>query len=238
MIVDIVVGVIILISAAISFLRGFIREVLTIAGVLGGVMAAIFLGPQLSPTFRDWFGVVEGEDPEKLFDLVPMTVAADTTAYAAIFIIVVIAISVISHFVSGAVRAMGLGPIDRTLGVMFGVARGVILLGLFYLPFHLMMKEDTKKDLFEESRTHHFIEQTSAWLADFLPDSDEVENTIEEKGNDFKDRLLKENLLPSDKQDEPKEPAEKQPAQKEDGYDDKEREKIDQLFEQQPSVNE
>ncbi len=244
MIVDIVVGVVILISAAISFLRGFIREVLTIAGVVGGVLAAIFLGPRLAPVFRDWFGVVPDEEPEKLFDIIPMDVAADITAYAAIFVIVVIAISVISHFISGAVKAMGLGPVDRTLGVLFGVARGFVLLGLFYLPFHLMMKEDSKKELFAESRTHYLIEDVSAMLTEFLPDSDEVENTIEEKGNDFKDKLLKERLLPSgEKQEEPEKaqqekPAEDKPAAPQNGYNDEERGNIDQLFDQQPTVNE
>ena len=44
MIIDIVLGAIVLISAIISFLRGFIREVLTIAGVAGGFFAAIVPG--------------------------------------------------------------------------------------------------------------------------------------------------------------------------------------------------
>ena len=60
MIIDIIVGAVVIVSAIISFLRGFIREVLTIAGVVGGLAAAYFMGPMLTPTFKDWFGV----DPE------------------------------------------------------------------------------------------------------------------------------------------------------------------------------
>ncbi len=237
MIVDIVVGVVILVSAAISFLRGFIREVLTIAGVVGGILAAIFLGPKLAPVMRGWFGVEEGQTPEKLFDMVPMDVAADATAYAVIFVVFVIAISVLSHFISGGVKAMGLGPIDRTLGIMFGVVRGFILLGLFYLPFHLMMKEDSKAELFKDSRTHYLIENVAETLTDYLPDSEEVEAAAKEKQNDFKDKLLEQNLLSGDKKkEEGAEPAKPAP---EDGYNDQEREKIDQLFtEEQPGFNE
>ena len=95
MIIDLVVGAVILVSAVISFFRGFIRETLTIAGVAGGGFAAILFGPSLAPTFRNWLGIVDGEPVEKLFDLVPMTIIANVCAYAAIFIGVVITISVI-----------------------------------------------------------------------------------------------------------------------------------------------
>lgn len=234
MIVDIVVGVIILISAAIAFLRGFIREVLTIAGVVGGVLAAIFLGPKLAPLFRSWFGVEDGKAPEKLFDMVPMDVAADATAYAAIFIIFVIAISVMSHFIASGAKAMGLGPIDRTLGVLFGVVRGFVLLGLFYLPFHLMMKEESKKELFAESRAHYLIEDVAEVLTEMLPDSDDVETIAKEKQNDLKNTLLKQNLLPS----EGKTPVTEAPKPQESGYNNQERGEIDALFGETPNYNE
>lgn len=233
MIVDIAVGIIILISAAIAFLRGFIREVLTIAGVVGGVLAAIFLGPKLAPVFRGWFGVENGEKVEKLFDIIPMDVAADATAYAAIFVIFVIAISVLSHFIASGVKAMGLGPIDRTLGVIFGVVRGFVLLGLFYLPFHLMMKEESKAELFADSRTHYLIQDVAEILSGLLPDSEDVESVTKEKQDDFRNTLLKQNLLPSTG----KEPvAEEKP--KEDGYNNQERGEIDALFGGTPTHNE
>lgn len=235
MIVDIVVGVIILISAAIAFLRGFIREVLTIAGVVGGVLAAIFLGPKLAPVFRGWFGVTEGETPERLFGMVPMDVAADATAYAVIFVIFVIAITVLSHFIAGGAKAMGLGPIDRTLGVIFGVARGFVLLGLFYLPFHLMMKDESKEELFADSRTHYLIEDVAEVLTDYLPDSEDVETAAKEKQDDLKNTLLKQNLLPSAKDEKPADDELKKP---EDGYNDQERENIDALFTDKPTLNE
>lgn len=233
MIVDIAVGIIILISAAIAFLRGFIREVLTIAGVVGGVLAAIFLGPKLAPVFRGWFGVENGEKVEKLFDIIPMDVAADATAYAAIFIIFVIAISVLSHFIASGVKAMGLGPIDRTLGVIFGVVRGFVLLGLFYMPFHLMMKEESKAELFADSRTHYLIEDVAEILTALLPDSEDVESVAKEKQDDFRNTLLKQNLLPSTGT-EPV--AEEKP--KEDGYNNQERGEIDALFGGTPTDNE
>lgn len=231
MIIDIVVGVVVLASALISFMRGFIREVLTIAGVVGGILAAVFTGPVFAPMVREWFGAGEGQEPSKLFDIVPMEIVADATTYGVIFIAVVIVLSVISHFISGAAKAVGLGPVDRTLGVIFGVARALILLGLVYLPFHLLMDQPRKDEYFADSNTHYIIEKISAVMAGYLPESDDVKKEIETTTDDvIKRKLEEQNLLGSSRKDEPPQPQPKDPAKTGAGYDDKERQQMDRLF--------
>lgn len=242
MIIDIVVALVVLSSALISFMRGFIREVLTIAGVVGGILAAVFLGPSLAPTVRVWFGVGEGdpENAKKLFDIIPYEVVADVTTYGAIFIAVVIVLSVLSHFISGAAKAIGLGPVDRSLGAIFGVARGLILLGLFYLPFHMMMPEKRKDDFFEGSQTHYFIEKIAAAMEAYLPESDDVK---EETDDLIKKKLEEQNLLGGGKKKEPEAeltitPLTDDTKTQGDGYNDQEREKLDKLFNEGPVTNE
>lgn len=226
MIIDIVVGAIVLISAIISFLRGFIREVLTIAGVVGGLFAAIFFGPSLSPIFKSWLGVVEGKDMERLFGIIPMDVVADICAYATIFIVVVILISIISHFTSGAIKVMGLGPIDRTLGVIFGIMRAVVLLGLIYLPFHLLMDEDDKIKYFSESKTHIFIEKTSDMFAEFLPSTGEVQDKVKDvTKTSLKQSLSDKGILPSKDKD-----LKVVPKSEDAGYEKNERQELEELM--------
>lgn len=231
MIIDILVGVVALLSALISFFRGFIREVLTIAGVAGGIFAAIFFGPSLAPILRGWLGAGEGdEEPTKLFDLIPMSLIADIAAYGAVFIIVVIIISVISHFTAGAAKAIGLGPIDRTLGVIFGVGRALVLLALLYLPFHLLMEQSTKDEYFGDSHTFFMIEKTSAFIASFLPDTEEVEETAQDK---IRDKLKEQDLLKSDKEESKDEDGPKKELidLKSEGYQEEQREGLDALIE-------
>lgn len=243
MIIDVAAGLIVLISAVISFLRGFIREVLTIAGVVGGIVAAVFAGPLFAPTVQGWFGVdPAAENIEKLFDILPMDLVANAVAYGAIFIAVVIAISVISHFTAGAVKAMGLGPVDRTLGIFFGIARAVILLGLFYLPFHLLMSEESKKDIFKGSQSFYYIEKTSSFLAGFLPSSNDVEEKVDEAEDALKGKLLEQDLLPGRERKKfitDKDALEVDPvtppqpgANDQEGYGDAAREGLENLFEQ------
>lgn len=240
MIIDLVVALVVLCSALISFMRGFIREVLTIAGVVGGILAAVFVGPSLAPTVRIWFGVGEGGENEakKFFDLIPYEVVADITTYGAIFIAVVIVLSVLSHIISGAVKAVGLGPVDRSLGAIFGVARGLILLGLFYLPFHLMMPEKPKEEFFANSQTHYFVEKIAIEMAHYLPESDDVE----EKTDDIIKKKLEEQNLLGGKGKEPDAeltvtPLPDDADKKDEGYKEEEREKLDKLF-NEPATNE
>jgi len=236
MIIDLVVGFVVLVSAGISFFRGVIREVLTIAGVVAGLFAAVLFGKSLSPIFKNWLGVdPEAETPEKLFDIVPMPIVADICAYAAIFILVVIIVSLISHFASGAVKAMGLGPIDRTLGVVFGIVRAMLLLSLLYLPFHKLMSDESKEEYFGNSKTHLYIAKTSNYILRFFPENDEASNddNTDKKNEDgsLKDKLYQSELL---KSDDGKSES-KKVNDKETGYDADEREKLETLFER-PSV--
>jgi len=242
MIIDILVLIVVLLSALIAFLRGFIREVLTIAGVLGGMAAAYYMGPSLSPTFRGWLGVEEGSE-DKLFGIIPYEMVADGLAYASIFILVVIILSIISHFIAEKVKSIGLGAIDRTLGVIFGIIRGVLLLAILYLPVHLLTENETKEEWFKDSKTHVYLEQTASALADFLPEdtrkslekqAEEIADNVEKKDESARGTLEKMELLNKDEgKAKPNDGTENKK-----GYTEQFREEMDQLFEENDATKE
>lgn len=229
---DLGVLLILLLSAGVAFFRGFIREVLTIVGVIGGALAALMFGKAFAPITRGWFGIVEGEDPGKFMDMIPKELAADFTAYAVIFLTVFIILQLASHFFSMAVAAIGLGPVDRTLGIVFGLARGLIFLGIIFMLVQKIGildlkagndKEETYREkYFGSSKTLFYVEGTANWLSGFLPDS---EKSARETTSD---KLKAIGVLGSD------EPADETPAAPEaEGYDNKERNSLDGLIEKQ-----
>lgn len=230
MIFDGVVLAAVILSSIVAFLRGFIREVLTIVGVVGGLLASYFGGPFLIPLMRGWWGVDEslkGDEAQKLFDIVPLTVAADVCAYGAIFIVVVVVLSVLSHFLAVGAKKIGLGPVDRTLGVVFGIARAVVLLALLYLlPLFLISAED-RDEWFADSRSRVYIESTAKWIATFLPEAKiEEQKDASARALDKIDALkgAADIIAPQTEQ----KPA---PAHQEEGYKGEERQTLDQLFE-------
>ncbi len=174
MLVDAVILGVLLVSAVFAFMRGFIREVLTILGVVGGLAASLLFGAQLIPLFNGWLGVEkDAENAQLLFGVIPYSVLATVLAYGSIFLVVVIVLSVLSHFLAKWARTLGLGAVDRTLGVVFGIARGVVVLAVLYLLPYLWSTPDDRKEWswVKDSRMIVYIEATSAWLAEFLPDS-------------------------------------------------------------------
>jgi membrane protein required for colicin V production len=201
LILDIVVIVVLLISCVISFLRGFVREILTIFGLFGAAMTALIAGPKLSPGIEKWLlGDLPADTEEKLWGVVPYDLAAPVIAYAGLFVVTLILLSVISHYIAKSVHALGLGPVDRSLGVIFGLARGVLLIGLLYLPFHILMVEEDKEEWFATSHSYSYVEYTSAFLLNLMPESwkrDAEEDSTEEPADPLKD-LTGENDEPVD----------------------------------------
>jgi membrane protein required for colicin V production len=184
MIFDAVILAAVILSSIIAFLRGFVREVLTIFGVVGGLAASYFGGPILVPLMRGWLGVKElakDEKPEELFGMIPMTIVADVCAYGLIFIVVVIILSVLSHFLATGVKAIGLGPVDRILGVLFGVGRAILLMALIYLPVYLLTQEKDRDEWFKGSRTRVYVEGTAAWINGFLPKTEDGQDDKDKK---------------------------------------------------------
>ncbi len=236
---DLGVVLILLISAGVSFFRGFIREVLTIVGVIGGALAALMFGKHLIPTTRGWFGIVEGTDPGKFMDMIPKEIAADFSAYALIFITVFIVLQLASHFFSMVIAAIGLGPVDRTLGVIFGLARGLLFVGIMYmlvLFFGIMdmkapgeQEKTYREKYFSSSKTLFYVEGTANWLRGFLP------NSPEEAKESTSDKLKAIGVLDSGKEDNSAGngtgPLTPMPGSE--GYNDQDRNTLEGLIEQQ-----
>jgi len=235
MVVDIIAALIMLASIGIAILRGFIREILTIFGLIGGAVAAYIGGPLLMPTMKVWLGVVEGdEDPEKFLGVLPYPLLSDILSYAAIFIVFVILLSVISHFLAESIKSLGLGAVDRTLGMVFGIARGVLFLGLLYLPIYYLVdeKQMDEWDWLTTSKSRVYIEATSKWIATYIPanESSREDSLTSDDGiavmNEARKKLEEMDLLQKDSSV----PVSGK-SKNEEGYSDESRSKMDKLIE-------
>jgi membrane protein required for colicin V production len=230
MIADIIVAAVLLISAAIAFMRGLIREVLTIVGLIGGLAAAYFFGPKASPAVKEWLGVEENVQPERLFGILPYDLLGDMLAYGGIFIAVVVFLSIATHFLAEGARAVGLGPVDRTFGVIFGLLRGALVLGILYMPFYLLMDKEQKEAFFKDSKTHFYLESTAEWMAQYLPEDTKktMEDAVDgaEEAGGTRQKLQDLNILPKD------EPVQPTTEDGKEGYTEQFRDDMDRLFEQ------
>lgn len=221
---DIIVGLVLLFSVGIAFLRGFVREVLTIAGLIGGAFAALLFGGVLSPAVASMLGV-SSEKAENLIGPIPNEFLVKAISYGGIFIAVVIALSIVSYFLSKKLKDTGMGPIDRTLGVFFGLARAVLVLGFLYLPLYLMMSNDKREEYFGKAVSHVYVEWSAAGVKAVLPEKFLPAPQNKDGETDLAE-FTREKLKEIDvlKSTEPK------ALEKDGGYEDTARDKLDALI--------
>lgn len=124
-IVDGGVALITLLSALLAYSRGFTREMFAIGGWVIAALAAFYFAPMLKPLMEE-LPVVGGF-------LATSCVIAMIAAFSLIVAAVLLVLSVFTPLFSAAIQDSALGPIDRVLGFLFGVVRGVVLIGIAYL---------------------------------------------------------------------------------------------------------
>ncbi len=109
---------IVLLSAVISLMRGFIREALALAGWVAAVWIAITFAGQLAELFA------------ATIELPSMRLAL---AYLLLFIGTLVISGIAVWLVGLLVEKTGLSGTDRLLGMVFGLARGVIIAAILVL---------------------------------------------------------------------------------------------------------
>ena len=116
--IDYAILAIVGISGVISLMRGFIREALSLAGWI----AAFWIALALSGRVAAWLdGYVS----------VPSVRVA--IAFAAIFFGVLLLCGIVLRLAGLLVERTGMSGTDRTLGIVFGVLRGIVITGLLVL---------------------------------------------------------------------------------------------------------
>lgn len=152
--VDIAILVVIAASAMLAFMRGLVREVMGIGAWVGAAIVAIWGGPELTQRMAEWTGKPDWAAP---------------LAYAAVFVGALILLSVVAGMIGGVVRGSMLGGIDRTLGVVFGLARGGALVIVAYIAAGLLVAPERWPEPVLQARALPYAYQGAAWLVGQLP---------------------------------------------------------------------
>ncbi len=125
--VDVLVLAVLGFSGLYAAYRGFVNEVLTIlAWGLTALVTAVL------------FGSVKGT----VRQLVSPEWFADIVGLVGLFLAVVVPISFISYRFGEMVRQSSIGPLDRSLGFVYGVVRGLIFAGLAYMLYSYLVKPE------------------------------------------------------------------------------------------------
>lgn len=158
---DLIVVAIVLLSALLALSRGFTREVLTLVCWVGAGAVAYFAFTPLRPT------VLQAVHNELVTDIVTAAI---------VFLVPLVVFKLVAGMMTRGVQDSGLGFLDRLLGLLFGIARGVLLVVAAWLVVGLIIKPDRLPEWVQHAYLRPQIERGSSMLATLLP-ADLVEDT-------------------------------------------------------------
>ena len=167
-ITDIAVIIVILISAFLAYVRGFVHEVLSVAGWIGASFITINAFPFLQPFARD---------------VIPIDLAADLASGVVIFIVSLAVLSILTRAISKRVQDSTLNALDRSLGFLFGMTRGAVLICLAYIAIEWMMPRPDQPTWLRDARTMPIIELGTNWLRMLIPPEVGASNGIAQQAN-------------------------------------------------------
>lgn len=145
--VDFVIPGVIVISALFSLLRGFVREALSLMGWLAAFWVALTFSNSLAQQFLMSIGLPS----------VRMVVS-----FTLLFVVTLVLTAIVNRLAGQLVKRTGLTGTDRMIGMVFGVARGVVLVAVMVLMAGMTtMPQDP---WWHESRLIGVFEQLAIWL--------------------------------------------------------------------------
>jgi membrane protein required for colicin V production len=134
-------------STLIGVLRGFIREAVSVAFWILAIWAAWKLGPVVEPHLGGLLA-----DPS----------ISPWVGRLVILILVLLMGWVVGMLLSYFTRALGLGPLDRVIGLFFGILRGLLLMGLVVIGGELLHMN--QEDWWARSKLIPYGETVGDWL--------------------------------------------------------------------------
>ena len=150
--VDLIIVVIVIISALISLVRGFVKESISLASwILAGFIALRYFAPLA----------------ELLEPYIESPTIRTGSAFATLFVTSLIIGAIINFMASQAVAKTGLTGTDRSLGVVFGAARGLLIVTMLVLLAGLTPMPD--EPWWADSAMIGFFSDMANWVKDILP---------------------------------------------------------------------
>jgi len=159
---DLAILGVIAISAIFAFARGFVREVLSIVAWIGAALATLY-------AFNDVYRLV--------VRFVTTPLLADLIAGAGLFVTSLIVLTVLTGYLARFVQSSALSPIDRTLGLIFGLARGAFLVSFAYLMVDISLPQSDRPGWIKQAKSEPFLAQGAELLRSALPEQLQIKGT-------------------------------------------------------------
>src|SRR5438045_4019867 len=155
---DIVLLAVMMISGLLAMIRGFMREVLSIASWGAAALVTLYAYPKLLPQAKQYF-------TSDMF--------AGAAVVGGVFLGTLLIVSVLTIKISDTILDSRVGALDRTLGFLFGLARGLVIVVVAFLFFAWLVPDRSQPEWVKNAKSRVVLQGTGQWLMSMLPEDPE-----------------------------------------------------------------
>ena len=145
---------IMLVSGLLAMIRGFMREILSIGAWAAAAVATVLLYGKLLPIAKA---------------NIPNDIVAAGAVIGGVFLLTLLVVSIITVRISDLILDSRIGALDRTLGFLFGLGRGLIIVVVAYLFFAWLVPPAKQPDGVRNAKSLEILNITGEWLQALLP---------------------------------------------------------------------
>jgi membrane protein required for colicin V production len=156
-IIDILIAVAVIGSIGVGFVRGFVKEAISIAALLFAIWAALYFGPSVGEVSQSW---LSSDETQMWFGRI------------LVFAVILSIGGLLGWGISKLIRMSILSGMDRLLGCLFGAVRGIILIALFVIGGQFAGFDND--DWWEESKLLPHVQVVADWIKVMAPQGLEI----------------------------------------------------------------
>jgi membrane protein required for colicin V production len=155
---DVALIVVMLVSGLLAMVRGFMREILSIIAWILAAVATLYAYSKLLPLAKQYFN---------------NDIVAAVVVIGGVFLLTLLVVSIVTVRISDMVLDSRIGALDRTLGFLFGLARGLIIVVVAFWFFSQLVPDKSQPEWVKGAKSRVVLAGTSQWLLSMLPEDPE-----------------------------------------------------------------
>ena len=210
---DILIIILSILSMIYGYLRGIVKEILSILSILIAVYISINVYPKISLFLKEY---------------IEIAILADSISFALMFLLIYSLINIFSNFVVSSISNTPLKILDKNFGILFGFFRALLIFSLLNILLNWTLWKKNTPEWLNESRSMRLINYTSDKFIKILPKKslESIEKLFNITFNEEVKEFINKKQL--DKYNEPAINTQKEDNYK--GYSDTDNESLDKLF--------
>jgi membrane protein required for colicin V production len=144
-----------LVSGLLAMIRGFMREILSITAWAAAAIATVLLYGRLLPIAKQ---------------NITSDMLANIAVVGGVFMLTLLVVSIITVRISDMILDSRIGALDRTLGFLFGLGRGLIIVVVAFLFFSWLVPTNKQPEGVQNAKSRVVLQGTGDWLQTLLPE--------------------------------------------------------------------